>query len=1292
MSEKKEQQDVKLTPLPEEQTGAEWQRPPAEELESYLRRMMQKRILVLDGAMGTMVQKYSLTEAQFRGERFKDHPKDLKGNNDVLVLTQPQVIEEIHTQYLEAGADMVETNTFSGTRIAQADYGLEEMTYEINKAAAQVARRACDKLTKKEPRKPRFVCGALGPTNRTASISPSVEDPGARNVTYRELVDAYKEQVRGLIDGGADILLVETIFDTLNARAALFAIAEWMEETKRAVRPPIMISGTITDQSGRTLSGQTTEAFYVSMSHIRPLSIGLNCALGSTQMRPFIQRLSQIAECFVSCYPNAGLPNAMGGYDEKPDETYEFLHDFAVSGFVNVAGGCCGTTPPHIAAIARAVAGVKPRVPQPPYGEMRLSGLEMLAWRPNMNFVNVGERCNLAGSRRFKRLIMSGDYETAVAVARKQVEEGAQVLDVNVDEGLLDGVVAMRKFMNLCMSDPDICKVPFMIDSSKFEIIQAGLECTQGKCIVNSISLKVGEAEFIRQARIIKRYGAAVVVMAFDEEGQAADKENKIRICTRAYKILTEKVQFPAHDIIFDPNVLTICTGMEEHNNYAVDFIEATRVIKQTLPGAKVSGGLSNLSFSFRGLHRIRESMHSVFLFHAIKAGMDMAIVNAGALIVYNDIPEDLLKLLEDAVLNKHPGATEALLEYAEKERARLAAGGSDGRAAKEAQEWRSWDVEKRLEHALVKGIVEFIVEDTEEARQKLPQPLEVIEGPLMAGMGVVGDLFGSGKMFLPQVIKSARVMKKAVAHLIPFMEAEKERVRAQAIKDGETVAADDGVDRGAGTVVLATVKGDVHDIGKNIVGVVLGCNNYRVIDLGVMQSCEAILKAVEEEKADILGLSGLITPSLDEMVHVAKEMQKRNLKIPLLIGGATTSRMHTAVKVAPQYKNSQAIHVLDASRAVVVCSNLMDEEQRDDYMEDIADLYADMREEYMEGLEDRQYVSLKDARARATRVDWPVMAKQVTKPSFLGTKTFDNFPLEELLPYVDWNPFFQVFQLRGKYPNRNYPKIFNDETVGAEAKKLYDDAQAMLKDIIAHKRLVARGVVGFFPANAQGDDIAVYAADADDERKESVATLYGLRQQAKNDDAEDPYRCLSDFVAPADSGIKDYVGMFAVSVGFGVDEMVKEYQADHDDYKSILVKALADRLAEAFAEKLHEDVRKTHWGYSKEETLSKEDLLKVSYQGIRPAPGYPSQPDHTEKTTMWKLLDAEKATGIQLSDSLAMMPAASVSALVFANECSEYFAVGKIGKDQVADYAKRKGQDIETTERWLGSILNYDN
>ncbi|KAJ1923727.1 hypothetical protein IWQ60_005676 [Tieghemiomyces parasiticus] len=1256
-------------------------RPPATE---YLAKALKERILFLDGAMGTQIQDLRFDEAAFRGDRFVSHSKDVKGNNDLLVLTQPEAVYQIHLNYLRAGSDLIETNTFSSTSIAQADYAMEDLAYELNYEAAVLAKRACETVTAETPNRPRYVCGALGPTNRTASISPSVENPSFRNVTFDELVTAYTEQVRGLLDGGTDIILVETIFDTLNAKAALFAVETLFDQGTYS-RVPILVSGTIVDQSGRTLSGQTGEAFVISVSHAHPTAIGLNCALGAAQMRPFVQNIASFTSQYVICYPNAGLPNTFGEYDESPEQMASQVAEFARDGLVNIIGGCCGTTPDHIRAIAETCKDFAPRVPPADIGrtKMLLSGLEPLVYdAETSNFINVGERCNVSGSRKFARHILNDEYEEALAIARAQVESGAQIVDVNMDEGMLDGEAAMARFLNLISTEPDVSKVPLMIDSSNFAVIEAGLKCCQGKCIVNSISLKEGEAEFLQRASLIRRYGAAVIVMAFDEEGQATSAERKIEICTRSYHLLVDRVGFNPQDIVFDPNILTICTGLEEHNPYAVEFIEATAAIKRTLPGAKVSGGVSNISFSFRGKETIRQAMHSVFLYHAIRAGMDMGIVNAGFLTIYDEVPKDLLAICEDAVHNRDPDATEKLLKYAETH-------GNAAGKVEESEEWRAWPVAKRLSHALVKGLTKYIVEDTEEARldtAAYPRPLNVIEGPLMDGMSVVGNLFGSGKMFLPQVIKSARVMKKAVAHLIPFMEIERlERLKLSGAEDSD--------DMYSGTIVLATVKGDVHDIGKNIVGVVLGCNNYRVVDLGVMTPCEKIIEAAIRERADVVGLSGLITPSLDEMIHVAREMQRHGLKIPLLVGGATTSKTHTAVKIAPRYE-SPAVHVLDASRSVVVVSSLLDDNVRPDFMEDVAEEYEELREDHYDSLKGRRYLSLAAARARADPVNWSAQPAPV-RPSFLGTRTFRNFDLRQVLDYIDWNPFFQVWQLRGKYPNRGYPKIFNDETVGAEARKLYDEAQTMLQTILADGSLTASGIIGFYPANSVGDDIVIYEDDSD--RTTVRATFHGLRQQAEKDkESSEPYYCLSDFVAPRDTGIADYLGMFAVSAGFGCEELSARYQADHDDYNSIMIKALADRLAEAFAEYLHRQVRLEHWGYAahdaREHNLDTADLLSVKYQGIRPAPGYPSQPDHTEKTTMWDLGDITEATGIELTESLAMTPAASVSGLYFANPHAKYFAVGKIDRDQVDDYAQRKGVAVETVEKWLRPILAYDS
>eukprot|EP00002_Diphylleia_rotans_P040066 TRINITY_DN941_c0_g1_i6.p1 TRINITY_DN941_c0_g1~~TRINITY_DN941_c0_g1_i6.p1 ORF type:complete len:1259 (-),score=325.91 TRINITY_DN941_c0_g1_i6:453-4229(-) len=1239
---------------------------------AYLTERMQKQIMFLDGAMGTQIQSFRLSEADYRGEEFKDFPHDLKGNNDLLCLTRPEVIKKIHLNYYEAGSDIVETNTFNANRISQADYHLEDKTFIINKRAAELAWEAALEVTLRDPSRPRFVAGALGPTNRTLSISPSVENPALRNITFDELVEAYYEQLDGLIAGGIDVILVETIFDTANAKAALYAIDEYFEKHPEIREMPVMISGTIVDKSGRTLSGQTTEAFWISVRHSKPFAIGLNCALGAQDMRPFISVLSKIAPTYILCYPNAGLPNALGGYDETPEELAAVIREFATSGLINIVGGCCGTGPAHIAAMNKAVWDVTPRVVPEIPSKFAVCGLEPYFLMDVSVFANIGERCNVAGSRVFAKLIIDGKFEDALAIARAQVEAGAQMIDLNMDEGMLDAIVSMARFINLISSDPEIAKVPIVVDSSNFNVITAGLKCTQGKCIVNSISLKEGVADFIEKAKIIRRFGAAVIVMAFDEDGQAVEKDDKVRICKRSYDILVNEVGFDPNDIIFDPNILTICTGMEEHNPYAKNFIEAIPEIKKACPGCRISGGVSNLSFSFRGQNYLRECMHSAFLFHAIKAGMDMGIVNAGNLPLYEDIPKELLELCEDAIFNRRSDVTEALLEYANKSKGHT-------KAAKADEEWRSLPVEERLAYGLVKGIVDYITEDTEEARKdkvKHPKTLNVIEGPLMKGMSTVGDLFGAGKMFLPQVIKSARVMKKAVAHLIPFMELEKAEQLAQN-PDAQTA-------QNQGVVVLATVKGDVHDIGKNIVAVVLGCNNYKIVDLGVMTPCEKIIQAAIDEKADIVGLSGLITPSLEEMVTVAKEMQRRGLEVPLLIGGATTSKIHTAVKIAPQYK-SPVIHVLDASRSAVVISGLLDEHNKEDYIFDVADEYEVLREEHYATLRERKYLSLAKARDQRLKVNFA--AQPTPKPNKLGVHVLNDYPLDKLLPFIDWNPFFQVWQLRGKYPFRGYPKIFEDPTVGAEAKKLFEEAQKYLKEIIASKSLGASGILGLYPANSVGDDIEVY----EDEKKEKViATFRGLRQQAEKE-TDQPYLCLSDFVAPKSSGVSDYIGLFAVSAGFNCHELAAKYEKDGDDYSSIMVKSLADRLAEAFAEVLHLEVRKDYWGYSPEECLSLEDLLKVNYQGIRPAPGYPSQPDHTEKLTMWNLLNIEKLTNIGLTEHLAMTPAASVSGLYFAHPESKYFAVGKITKEQVDEYAKRKDETVDNIEKWLGSILSYN-
>ncbi|XP_062330688.1 methionine synthase [Osmerus eperlanus] len=1247
------------------------------QLKDELRALLQQRIMVLDGGMGTMIQQKNLEEEHFRGEEFKDHALSLKGNNDLLSITQSDVIYQIHKDYLFAGADIIETNTFSSTSIAQADYGLEHIAYRLNKTSAEIARRAANDVTKQTGCK-RYVAGAVGPTNKTLSVSPSVERPDFRNVTFDELVVAYTEQVRGLLDGGADILLVETIFDTANAKAALFAIDQLFEKTYD--QRPIFISGTIVDRSGRTLSGQTGEAFVISVSHAKPLCIGLNCALGATEMRPFIEAIGKSTTALVLCYPNAGLPNTFGGYDETPELTASHMKDFAKDGLVNLVGGCCGTTPAHIRAIAEGVKHCHPRVPPTDVFQdyMLLSGLEPFRVGPYTNFVNIGERCNVAGSRKFAKLIMAGAYEEALSIAKTQVEMGAQVLDINMDEGMLEGPAAMARFCNLISSEPDIARVPLCIDSSNFAVIEAGLKCFQGKCIVNSISLKEGEEEFLQRATTVRRYGAAVVVMAFDEEGQATETDRKVEICSRAYHLLTNRVGFNSNDIIFDPNILTIGTGMEEHGMYAINFIKATRLIKETLPGARVSGGLSNLSFSFRGMEVIREAMHGAFLYHAIKDGMDMGIVNAGSLPVYDDIDKELLLLCENLIWNRDPEATEKLLLYAQNN-------AKGGKKVIQTDEWREGTVEERLEYALIKGIDKYVVEDTEEAKAQTdlyPRPLHVIEGPLMNGMKVVGDLFGAGKMFLPQVIKSARVMKKAVGYLIPFMEKEREAMMAAS---GST----EEMDPYQGTIVLATVKGDVHDIGKNIVGVVLGCNNFRVIDLGVMTPCDRILREAIDKKADIIGLSGLITPSLDEMIYVAKEMERLGMKTPLLIGGATTSKTHTAVKIAPRY-SSPVVHVLDASRSVVVCSQLLDQNVREEYFEEVTEEYEDVRQDHYDSLKERRYLSLSLAREKGLRIDWHSQPRPVC-PQFLGTKVFESYDLRRLVDYIDWKPFFDIWQLRGKYPNRGYPKIFKDKTVGVEARRVFDDAQRLLNRLIDSRGLQGQGLVGFWPAQSVGDDIHVYASDATALCSQPVAKFHGLRQQAEKDSSSsDPYLCLSDFVAPRDSGVPDYVGMFAVGV-FGAEELSRQFEGQGDDYSSIMVKALADRLAEAFAEELHARVRKDLWGYSCEEELHAEELHRVHYEGIRPAAGYPSQPDHTEKTTMWRLAAVEEKTGICLTESLAMTPAASVSGLYFSSPKASYFAVGKITKEQVQDYAERKEMAVSEVERWLGPILGYD-
>ena len=1211
-----------------------------------LRTLLAQRILILDGAMGTLIQRHGLQEADYRGTRFAGHAKELKGNNDLLLLTKPELIRGLHAEYLAAGADIVETNTFNATLISQADYGLEALAYELNVAGAKVAREAADEYS--TPDKPRFVAGVLGPTSRTASISPDVNDPGFRNVGFDELVAAYTDAVRGLCDGGADLILVETIFDTLNAKAALYAVEQHFDRIGR--RLPIMISGTITDASGRTLSGQTTEAFWNSLGHARPLSIGLNCALGAKELRQYVEELSRISDCFVSAHPNAGLPNPLAptGYDETPEMLATEIADWARAGLINIAGGCCGTTPAHIAAIAKALAGVPPRRPAQTDFSLRLSGLEPFNVSESSLFVNVGERTNVTGSRAFARLILNGQFAEAVAVARAQVEAGAQVIDVNMDEAMLDSQAAMVKFLNLIASEPDIARVPVMIDSSKWEVIEAGLQCLQGKGIVNSISLKEGEAKFLEQARKVRRYGAAVIVMAFDEQGQADTLERKKAICRRSYELLVRE-GFPPGDIVFDPNVFAVATGIAEHDNYAVDFIEATRWIRQNLPGAKVSGGISNVSFSFRGNDPVREAIHTVFLYHAIQAGLSMGIVNAGQLGVYEDIPLELRERVEDVVLNRRPDAGERLVEVAASVK---------GAARESTQDlaWREKPVRERLAHALVKGITDFIVADTEEARLESKRPLDVIEGPLMDGMNTVGDLFGAGKMFLPQVVKSARVMKQAVAHLIPFIEEDKRRSGASS----------------KGKIVIATVKGDVHDIGKNIVGVVLGCNGYEIVDLGVMVPAETILHAAKEHGAQAIGLSGLITPSLEEMSHVAAEMQRQGFDLPLLIGGATTSRAHTAIKIAPHYGGA-TVYVPDASRAVGVVTKLLSAEMRATFVAEIAADYEKARAQHA-GKKGVPLVTLEAARAnRCQSID---AAPQPKQP---GVQVLANYDLAQLVPCLDWSPFFQTWDLAGAYP-----AILDDAKVGETARQVFADGQAMLKRIVEEKWLTASGVFGIFPANAVGDDVELYT---DETRTQTLMTWHNLRQQQVRPEGKPNY-CLSDFIAPKDSGVADYVGAFAVTAGLGIERKLAEFEAQHDDYNAILLKALADRLAEAFAEHLHQRVRREYWGYAADEALSNEEMIAEKYRGIRPAAGYPACPDHTEKGSLFALLEAEKHTGMALTESFAMHPAASVSGFYLAHPAARYFAVTKIGRDQLEDYAKRKGMTLAEAERWLAPVL----
>ncbi len=1222
-----------------------------------LNNLLNQRILILDGAMGTMIQQYRLTESDFRGTRFKDWPKDLKGLNDLLNLTKPAVIEDIHDQYLEAGADIIETNTFNAQAISLADYGMQEFAYDIAKAGAMCGRAAADQFMAARPGRVCFVAGAIGPTTKTSSISTDVNNPAARGTTYKELVEAYYEQTRGLLDGGVDIFLVETIFDTLNAKAAFFAIEKLFDDRK--LRLPVMASVTfIQPGNNRGVTGQTVEAFWNSISHVPLLSVGINCSLGPKEMRPLIEELSNRVPVYVSCYPNAGLPNPLlpTGFPETPQTLAPQLKEWAQNGWLNLVGGCCGTTPEHIQLLARAVEGIKPRIVPKTEKYLRLSGLDALTIGPQTNFVNIGERTNVTGSPKFSKLILNNQYEEALTVARQQVEGGAQIIDVNMDEAMLDGVKAMTTFLNLIAVESDIARVPVMIDSSKWEVLEAGLQCVQGKPVVNSISLKEGEAKFIEQAKLIRRYGAAVVVMAFDEKGQADTTERKIEVCSRSYKILTEKVGFPPEDVIFDPNILTIATGIEEHNNYAVNFIEATRWIKTNLPFCKVSGGVSNLSFSFRGNNIVREAMHSAFLYDAIKAGLDMGIVNTGQLAVYEEIPKDLLKLVEDVIFNRHAEATSRLVEFAENVRQK-------DKTKIETELWRTTSVEERLKESLIRGITDFIDHDVEEARAKYGHPLKVIEGPLMDGMNVVGDLFGSGKMFLPQVVKSARVMKKAVAYLLPFMEQEK-------------LSANDH--RPAGIILTATVKGDVHDIGKNIVGVVLGCNNYKIIDLGVMVPCAKILEEARKHKVDIIGLSGLITPSLDEMAHVAKEMKREGFNLPLLIGGATTSEVHTAVKIAPEYDHG-VIHVLDASRAVGVAGKLM-AQSKDAYVKEIGEKYQNLRDAHRRQKGQGQWLSIEEARRNKFGINW--IKEQPTKPSFLGLKVLKDYPLSALSPFIDWTPFFQTWELKG-----SYPKIFADPQVGKEAKNLFDDAQRLLDRIVAEKLLTAHAVIGFFPANSILDDIEVYS---DDSRRKVLAIFSMLRQQSAKS-AGQPNLCLADFVAPKDSQVKDFIGAFAVTAGIGIERLVESFEKHHDDYNSILTKALADRLAEAFAEHLHARVRKEFWGYAPQENLSNQELIKEKYKGIRPAPGYPACPDHTHKKILFELLQAEKSTGIELTENFAMYPAASVCGFYFAQPQSKYFGVGKIQRDQIEDYARRGGVDVSAVERRLSFHLAYD-
>ncbi len=1219
-----------------------------------LYKALKERILILDGGMGTMIQSYKLEEEDYRGERFADWASDLKGNNDLLSITQPNIIRDIHKAYLDAGADIVETNTFNGTSIAMADYSMEELAYEINLQGSKVAREAADEIS--TPERPRYVAGVLGPTNRTCSISPDVNNPGYRNVNFDELVVAYTEAMRGLVDGGSDIILIETVFDTLNAKAAIFAVLQYFDDHN--IELPVMISGTITDASGRTLSGQTAQAFWNSMRHVKPISFGFNCALGADELRQYVAEMSAIVDCNLNAHPNAGLPNEFGEYDESPEDMAAQIAEWAESGFLNIIGGCCGTTPAHIKAIADAVSQYPPRkIPDVPV-ECRLSGLEPLNITPESLFVNVGERTNVTGSARFKRLILEEEYDTALDVAREQVENGAQIIDINMDEGMLDGEKAMVTFLNLIASEPDISRVPVMIDSSKWHIIEAGLKCIQGKGIVNSISMKEGEDIFIEHAKLIRKYGAAAIVMAFDEVGQADTRDRKVEICSRAYKLLTE-IGFPPEDIIFDPNIFAVATGIEEHNNYGVDFIEATQIIKDTLPHAMVSGGVSNVSFSFRGNNPVREAIHAVFLYHAIKAGMDMGIVNAGQLAVYDDLPEQLRESVEDVVLNRRDDSTERLLDIADQYRG----DGSTGKKVENLQ-WREYEVSKRIEHALIKGIDTYVVEDTEEARLSFDRPIQVIEGPLMDGMNVVGDLFGDGKMFLPQVVKSARVMKKAVAHLIPFIEAEK-----------------DGAVESNGKILMATVKGDVHDIGKNIVGVVLQCNNFEVVDMGVMVPANQIIEKAREENVDIIGLSGLITPSLDEMVHLAKELQRLKMDVPVMIGGATTSKAHTAVKIDQNY-DAPTVWVKDASRAVGVAQSLISPELNAPFVDKLTEDYEQVRINHAGRRKKTNWAKIEDARLNKAKIDWD--KSDIGVPAFTGVKIFEDYPLDEIKEYIDWTPFFFAWELKGRYP-----KILTDKEKGEEATKLFKDAKAMLDKIISEKWLTAKAVVGVFPANSvNDDDVEVYTNDS---RSEVKTTLNFLRTQTQQPPGRPNY-CLSDFIAPKATGLKDHIGAFAVTTGIGIDEHVKRFEAEHDDYSSIMLKVLADRLAEAFAELMHKRMRTEFWAYAKDEALDNAALIAEEYKGIRPAPGYPACPDHTEKAKLWELIDAQNNAGISITESFAMLPAASVSGWYFSNPESKYYAVAKINRDQVEDYAKRKNMSLAEAERWLAPNLGYDS